>query len=163
MTKLLVISDTHNDKYNLNKVIKTEPNIDNVVFLGDGISEIDETFINSRTPLYSVAGNCDTDYFIPSQKIINIENTKIFITHGHFYDVKVTLKNVAKEAKANGCNYALIGHTHEQTDETIDGVRIVNPGAVSFFGHYAVVTVDNDSIDVELKGVGNPYESLRNV
>lgn len=45
----------------------------------------------------------------------------------------------------------------------IDGVRIVNPDTVSFFGYYAIVTVDNDSIDVELKGVGNPYESLRNV
>lgn len=48
MTKLLVISDTHNDKFNLNKVIKTEPNIDDVVFLGDGMAEIEETFINSR-------------------------------------------------------------------------------------------------------------------
>lgn len=163
MTKLLVISDTHNDKYNLNKVIKNEPNIDNVVFLGDGMSNIEEVFFNSRTTLYSVAGNCDTDYFIPSEKIINIENTKIFITHGHFYDVKITLKNVVKEAKSKGCNFAFIGHTHEQTDETIDGVRIINPGSVSFFGHYAIITVDNDNIDVELKGVGNPYESLHNV
>ncbi|MGN0522865.1 MAG: metallophosphoesterase family protein [Eubacterium sp.] len=163
MTKILVISDTHNDKYNLNKVIKNEPNIDNVVFLGDGMADIEYIFINSRKPLYSVAGNCDTDFIIPSKKIINIENTKIFITHGHFYDVKVTFKNVAEEAKSKGCNFAFIGHTHEQTDETIDGVRIINPGSVSFFGHYAIVTVDNDNIDVEFKRAGNPYESLRNV
>ena len=160
LTRLLVLSDTHKDKYNLNKVIEGEQNVDGVVFLGDGMSEIDDAFINSDKPLYLVAGNCDTDYYISSERVIEFENVRVFITHGHFYDVKLTLKNVVEVAKQKGCEYAFIGHTHEQADEIVDGVRVINPGSVSFFAHYAVVTVDKDKLDVELKGVGNPYENL---
>lgn len=63
----------------------------------------------------------------------------------------------------------LISDTHKdrfnlnkviEKEPNVDGVHVINPGAVSFFGHYAVVTVDKDKLDVELKGVGNPYENI---
>lgn len=155
MTKLLLISDSHRDKQALSKIIKNEPNFDRVIFLGDGIEDVEDAFLTSSKPIIFVAGNCDTDYCISSERVINVEDINIFITHGHFYDVKLTFKNVAQAAKSKDCSVAFIGHTHIQTEELVDGVRIINPGSVSFFGNYAIITIDNDKLDVELKGLKN--------
>ncbi len=155
MTKLLLISDSHRDKQTLSKIIKNEKDFDRVIFLGDGIEDIEDAFLTSSKPITSVAGNCDTDYCISSERVIRVENINIFITHGHFYDVKLTFKNVAQAAKSKDCSVAFIGHTHIQTEELVDGVRIINPGSVSFIGNYAIITIDNDKLDVELKGLKN--------
>ena len=105
MTKLLLISDSHRDKQTLSKIIKNEPNFDRVIFLGDGIEDVEDAFLTSSKPIVSVAGNCDTDYCISSERVIKVEDINIFITHGHFYDVKLTLKNVAKTAKSKTLQY----------------------------------------------------------
>lgn len=155
MTRLLLISDSHRDKQTLSKIIRNEQDFDRVIFLGDGIEDVEDAFLSSSKPITFVAGNCDTDYCISSERVIKIENINIFITHGHFYDVKLTFKNVAQAAKSKECSVAFIGHTHIQTDETVDGVSIVNPGSVSFLGNYAIITIDNDKLNVELKGLKN--------
>lgn len=155
MTRLLLISDSHRDKQTLSKIIRNEQDFDRVIFLGDGIEDVEDAFLSSSKPITFVAGNCDTDYCISSERVIKIENINIFITHGHFYDVKLTFKNVAQAAKSKECLVAFIGHTHIQTDETVDGVRIVNPGSASFLGNYAIITIDNDKLNVELKGLKN--------
>lgn len=155
MTRLLLISDSHRDKQTLSKIIRNEQDFDRVIFLGDGIEDVEDAFLSSSKPITFVAGNCDTDYCISSERVIKIENINIFITHGHFYDVKLTFKNIAKTAKSKDCSVAFIGHTHIQTAETVEGIRIINPGSVSYLGNYAIITIDNDKLDVELKGLKN--------
>lgn len=155
MTKLLLISDSHRDKQTLSKIIKNEPNFDRVIFLGDGIEDVEDAFLTSSKPITSVAGNCDTDCCISSERVVKVENINIFITHGHFYDVKLTFKNVAQAAKSKECSVAFIGHTHIPTNDLVEGIRIINPGSVSYLGNYAIITIDNDKLDVELKGLEN--------
>lgn len=155
MTRLLLISDSHRDKQTLSKIIRNEQDFDRVIFLGDGIEDVEDAFLSSSKPITFVAGNCDTDYCISSERVIKIENINIFVTHGHFYDVKLTLKNVTQAAKSKDCSVAFIGHTHIQTDETVDGIRIINPGSISYLGNYAIITIDNDKLNVELKGLKN--------
>jgi len=104
---------------------------------------------------YAVAGNCDyrnVDY--PNQVHMKLGGIHFFMIHGHRYS----------ELKQNGDYYRTLmlarqfaaevlihGHTHIQTDQMIDGIRVVNPGAARN-GAYAVIDItDENAIDVKLK------------
>ena len=149
MTKVLLLSDEHNDRLNLNKILAQENDADVIIFLGDGLEDVKDALLMSQKPFHYVAGNCDVDAVAPLTKVIEIEKTKILITHGHIYDAKLTSKFIANAAIENGCSYAFVGHTHIQDDEIIKEIRVINPGAVSYFGNYAIVTIDSDDLKVE--------------
>ncbi len=52
---------------------------------------------------------------------------------------------LVEEAKKNSCALALFGHTHEQYEDYIDGVRLFNPGALSK-GDYGVAEIRGKDI-----------------
>lgn len=54
---------------------------------------------------------------------ISVDGTRIAFTHGH-------LPGALRTAMASGAKYLIHGHTHERRDEVVDGVRIINPGAL---------------------------------
>lgn len=148
VTKALLLSDEHNDRLNFNKILTKENDADVIIFLGDGLQDVKVALPMSQKPFYYVAGNCDGDAVAPFTKVIEIEKTKILITHGHIYDAKITSKFIANAAIENGCSYAFVGHTHIQDDEIIKEVRVINPGAISYFGNYAIVKIDHDDLNV---------------
>ena len=55
------------------------------------------------------------------------------LTHGHYYYVSVGTRDLVEDAKANGCNVVMFGHTHipfvNQDDPEL---TILNPGSLSF-------------------------------
>ena len=54
---------------------------------------------------------------------IEVDGTRIAFTHGH-------LPAAMRSAMASGARFLVHGHTHERRDEVVDGVRILNPGAL---------------------------------
>jgi len=78
---------------------------------------------------------------------------RFMLTHGHKYGVKSSLGYAAMTARNQGAKVLLYGHTHIADDsviESADGaVRAVNPGSVRMC-EYAVITVDNGEVTVEL-------------
>jgi putative phosphoesterase len=54
---------------------------------------------------------------------IEADGTRIAFTHGH-------LPAAMRSAMASGARFLVHGHTHERRDEVVDGVRILNPGAL---------------------------------
>lgn len=54
---------------------------------------------------------------------VAVDGTRIAFTHGH-------LPAALRAAMASGAAYLVHGHTHERRDEVVDGVRIINPGAL---------------------------------
>ena len=116
MTKLLILSDSHNSRLALENILATEADsIDALIFLGDGLRDLEQalTFYPSLRA-YAVAGNCDFG---------------ALDTHGHMYGVKYDLDTLADAAAARGANVALFGHTHIPVAEERGGVFLFNPGS----------------------------------
>ena len=56
--KLIVISDTHGRPSRILEVLKRHPSYDALIFLGDGLRDID--YVSDEIHgLYAVRGNCD--------------------------------------------------------------------------------------------------------
>lgn len=162
--KYLVCADIHTYLNNLTKAIDSvgRDNIDGVIFAGD--LESDWSELRSRVKpiprLYYVYGNNDA-YFnhrdpenIPEERILKICGHSILLTHGNKYHVP-RLKMLVSAAKKKGCGIVIFGHTHKAVDDTVSGVRLLNPGALMSRptgqkGSYMVLDLfDDGAVSVE--------------
>lgn len=128
--KILVLSDSHS------KVVTMDTTeYDYIIHCGDyGCSKL------KKEVLY-VRGNCDLDG--PKEICTEIENRKVYITHGDLYRVKFgydRLRYRALELKANLCFF---GHTHRADMFIMDDIIFINPGAYQN-GYYVII--DEESI-----------------
>lgn len=131
--RILVVSDTHGREENLIKVLEENGTPDYLLHLGD--SECGEEYMRSivKCPLHMVSGNCDFFTQLPKTKIIELGGCKIMMTHGHYYYVSVGTRDLVEEAKTNGCNVAMFGHTHRPfIDQSDEELTVLNPGSLSF-------------------------------
>lgn len=130
--KLLVLSDTHGEYQSLINVLLAEPDVDAIVFLGDGLSE---AYLLEREescpPVYLVRGNCDFSFAEPTEAFTAFGGVTTFYTHGNGYDVKSTTVGLKAAARARGADMVLFGHTHTAFYEYDDGLHVFNPGSLS--------------------------------
>lgn len=158
MTKILVMSDTHGDTTLAEKALRTNPDVDIVIHLGDYCKDV-----NRLQQLYPdirfeyVYGNCDFMIGnVPVEKLIEVEGQRIFLTHGHRYSVKWGIEKLQDKAHNDNIQLLLFGHTHMQQLTYGPGHIILNPGSISEprgndEESYAIVIIDNEKINVELK------------
>lgn len=151
--KILVVSDSHGNFKDFYHICKREsPEV--VLFLGDltkDVYEILDVFPNIE--FHVVRGNCDYDDLnTEDEKIIMLENFKIFLTHGHMYQVKRNYRLIS--AKLKNADIVLFGHTHAQyIKETEDGI-LFNPGAL-ILGSYGLIEITNNKeIKIKHKNLG---------
>ena len=93
MRQFLIVSDTHGDLIGMRGTIKAHPDIDTIIHLGDFCK--DARIIKNEYPhinIISVMGNCDFYADMPEEIIFEIEGKRIFITHGHYFNVKRNIK-----------------------------------------------------------------------
>ena len=147
--KLAIFSDTHgySDKM-INAVHMASP--DMIVHLGDGeadVIELKEVF--PQIPIVNVRGNCDMFSVSPETELFNLGNLKLFITHGHLFNVKRSKTILVDRAKFLNANIVMYGHTHISDCYKEDGLNVINPGACGYASNssYAEVSI-SDSGDV---------------
>lgn len=131
--KILIVSDTHGYEENLCSVLSSGSYPDYVFHLGD--SECGGEGIRRivRCPLYIVAGNCDFFTDLPRKAVVELGGCRMLLTHGHCHYVTLGTDELARDARRNGCNVAIFGHTHKPViEERPDGLTILNPGSLSF-------------------------------
>ena len=148
MTKLLILSDSHNSRLAIENILAAEADsIDALIFLGDGLRDLEQalTFYPSLRA-YAVAGNCDFGALEPLDGLAAFDGVVVFYTHGHMYGVKYDLDTLADAAAARGANVALFGHTHIPVAEERGGVFLFNPGSCGrcYTGPntYGILTLD---------------------
>lgn len=133
MKKITVVSDSHGNRRALDGLFKIFSESDIIIHLGD--TSADGNYILSGFPQALVInGNCDPVKLGDDERVIQAEDVKIFACHGHLYSVKTTLSRLAARAKELGCEIALYGHTHRAREDFIDGVTLINPGALYRYG-----------------------------
>ena len=157
--KVLLLSDSHGNARIMQEIISAfGPECNAICFCGDGLLDLVETLelgffdkdFGAKIPpvVYFVRGNGDnststifTDQripiVVPEFQEITIAGKKIFLTHGHRYNVYYGNKDLRVEAIRRGMDIAWYGHTHVpnslRSHVTRDGrndfLGISNPGS----------------------------------
>ena len=63
--------------------------------------------------------------------ILTFDPYRIFITHGHRYNVYSDRDILKQNARLQGCDIAMYGHTHVPEIDLEDDVWVLNPGSIA--------------------------------
>lgn len=126
-----LISDSHGNTMAIDKALEQAGHIDMWLHAGDMIEDAEYLSMVTDARVVNVSGNCDWfNRSAPDEQVIEAEGHKIFLTHGHLYDVKRGTGALRRAAEAKGADVAVYGHSHVANIE--DGpLLVVNPGSVS--------------------------------
>ena len=156
MKKLVIISDTHGSAKGVDSVRALIAENDYCIHLGDGAGDMRTLWREYPDKIYVVQGNCAFFSPYPTEGELEIEQVKIFYTHGHAYGVKSGLGRLALEAKRRGCEIALYGHTHRASIDEMDGVTLINPGSLKLpfgkGGSYCYLVVNGKKLTPVIVG-----------
>ena len=129
--KIGLISDTHGNFQAIDKAVSLAQNVEMWLHMGDCVPDAEYLQTVSSVPVCGVAGNCDWPTGdICYERIVEVADYKIFITHGHNYGVRYTQEYIMEAAESQGADIAIYGHTH--IVEYLTGPPILlNPGSAS--------------------------------
>ena len=133
--RAIVLSDSHNNTASCERAISSvgEKNIDMIIHLGDIARDVEYLeMLYYPIPVVSVLGNNDFLRRGDYERVIDFDNHKIFICHGHTQSVNYGLEKLETTARRKGCVAAFYGHTHQsKLEKKEDGFFILNPGSTS--------------------------------
>lgn len=131
MTTIVVLSDSHGNRRDIEALFPVMKESDIIIHLGD--TSQDGSFIRAKFPdkTYLLNGNCDFVKSGENELVLKVEDVKILACHGHLYSVKSTPQRLVNRAKELDCAVALYGHTHSACEQQIDDVLTINPGTMS--------------------------------
>ncbi|MCU9614051.1 metallophosphoesterase [Caldibacillus lycopersici] len=125
--KVLICSDSHGLTNELMEVKKKHQEVDVYIHCGD--SELD--FNDPAIQGYQVVrGNCDYGNDFPEQLMVDLGKDKLFVTHGHLYQVKSSLMSLKYKALENQATIVCFGHSHILGFEMMEGILFINPGSI---------------------------------
>ncbi|KAB7708593.1 YfcE family phosphodiesterase [Bacillus aerolatus] len=149
--KVLVVSDSHGWSEILTELKERyEKEVDVMVHCGDSELSDDDPAIAGYIV---VRGNCDTEDEFPYDVVEGVGGRRIFVTHGHRYDVKLSLMKLKYKAQEYGADFVFFGHSHLLGAEKIDDAIFLNPGSITLprgrrEKTYAIVEVDKQQAAV---------------
>ncbi len=148
--KILVFSDSHGTLNYMEEAVHLETP-DHLIHLGDYTR--DSALLAQRfphIPLHFVAGNCDYGDPAPTEQSITLDGVRLFLTHGHRYQVKYMYLRAIYAALEKNAQILLFGHTHRAECFQEKVLWAMNPGAAKS-GSYGVITVSDGAFQLELK------------
>lgn len=149
--KILVLSDSHAGLSFMRRAIRAvKP--DAVVHLGDYYDDAEAmSEENPSIRFHMVPGNCDRHRMIryePDILCYDVCGVRLYMTHGHNHQVKMTRLRLVADARAVGAAAALYGHTHVADCQQLeDGMWLLNPGSCgSSGGSVGLIETDGEKI-----------------
>lgn len=144
--RILVMSDSHGDKYSPLLAVKNHPDATYVIHLGDGERDLENCKETYPDKIYiQVKGNCDFASELNAVETISLGGKKLYITHGYLEQVKYGLTNLFFRAKEKRADIVLFGHTHKLFKDYYDNMHIFNPGSIRE-GRYGVIDIEENGI-----------------
>lgn len=128
--RIVVFSDTHGRISKCISAMERFGKVDMIIHLGDIMRDAEDLKAYFETvPVQAVCGNCELPGGNSAEKTFEVCGKKIYMTHGHIYNVKSTLREIADKVKSEGADIGLFGHTHKSFDGDAYGARLLNPGS----------------------------------
>ncbi|TLS39205.1 metallophosphoesterase family protein [Pseudalkalibacillus caeni] len=126
--KALIVSDNHGSKELLQTVLKRHgTDADVMIHCGDSELPADS---EEMQPFIKVAGNCDVDPQYPNEVTKELGGIPFFVTHGHHYNVKMSLMNLMYKAEETAATVICYGHSHIAQSFQENGKIFINPGSI---------------------------------
>lgn len=126
--KVLVVSDTHGSKKELQRVLKRHrEEVDTVIHCGDSELTSEDTILSG---IHIVEGNVDMPGQFPAEVAVEVEGITIYAAHGHLLNVKSDIQPIAREAEKKGASLVCSGHSHIAAAEVYQNRLFVNPGSL---------------------------------
>lgn len=146
--RILVFSDSHKNISDCEKIVNNTLGVDMIIHAGDHSS--DAAWLKKifpEIPIKYVNGNCDY-ISAPYELIIEAENFKIFLTHGHSYHAKSEerYQTLIDKAVSSGCDCVVFGHTHIPYNDASGKITVLNPGSVKYTKTYGVIEIENGKL-----------------
>ncbi len=150
--KIFILSDTHGEIAAAERLIREE-RPDQVLHLGDCIRDAEAlAYLFPTLPVCAVPGNNDWFSDEEKEKTLVLQGHKLFLCHGHTTGVRGSTALQVKKATERGCDISLFGHTHTPYSEVEGGIRVFNPGSLTFGGTYGMMTLKpGEEPQLELK------------
>ena len=162
---LLIVSDSHGNFRAIDRAIALQDALpasqrpDYILFLGDGLSDLDRLTIPVGTSLLAVSGNCDgfSTEGEPELRMPVFANKRTVMMHGHRFSVKYGVGRAVAFAVAQNADILLYGHTHQPLAEQYGagdvayGIRlskpllVFNPGSIRE-GSFGIVSITEQGI-----------------
>ncbi len=157
--KLIVISDSHGRADRVREVAARHKDAEAILFLGDGIRDLELVDPVASRAICAVRGNCDIFSLLSDEKneiseerLLVFGDRHILMMHGHTKGVKGGLENALSYAYGRGADILLFGHTHIPLEKyfpegsIVDGITLerpmyaFNPGSLgeSYFGYIEI-------------------------
>lgn len=150
-----VMSDSHGDYQAIEKAVKKIGVVDLWLHAGDCCT--DAEFLKTLTGIQTiaVAGNCDwPNPQAEVDEFIEVDGLKLWLTHGHRYEVKLNTHLLVDSAKQQAVNIAIYGHTHILENRHYGDVLVLNPGSVArpYFGapSFMKLRIEKQVVTVEV-------------
>lgn len=151
--KILIVSDTHRNEDNLIKALENEKSLDLLIHCGDveGAEYEIEHYAGCKTVF--VSGNNDFFSRLPREVELQVEEYKVWVTHGHNYYVNTNPEYIKTEARVRGIDIVVYGHTHRPFVEKNEDLITINPGSLTYPRQegrrpsYAVMEVEKEHIE----------------
>lgn len=144
--RILVMSDSHGEKYDPLLAVKQQPEAKYVIHLGDGEHDLDRCKEKYPDKIYiQVKGNCDFGSQLNAVETISLGGKKIYITHGYLENVKYGLTNLFFRSKETQADIVLYGHTHTACHDYYENMHIFNPGSIRE-GKYGVIDIEDNGV-----------------
>ncbi|WP_028392142.1 metallophosphoesterase family protein [Bacillus cihuensis] len=126
--KVGIMSDSHGLTSEVEQIkLRHQAEVD--VFIHCGDSELEKADAVMER-LLAVKGNCDYDAAYPDYVVETIGDLRLLVTHGHLYNVKMTIMNLSYKADEEQADIICFGHSHIAGSEMIDGRLYINPGSI---------------------------------
>ena len=142
--RILVFSDSHKNVDACARVIENIIGVEAVLHAGDHASdcaELEKLF--PQIKFFYVPGNCDF-CAMPSELLVELEQKRIFLTHGHGYAVKYDSDyyTIINKGASENADLVVFGHTHIPVCDFSKNPPILNPGSIKHTGTYGVIEIE---------------------
>ncbi|MFC2316214.1 MAG: YfcE family phosphodiesterase [Selenomonas massiliensis] len=131
--KIGIVSDSHGNTSVFETMLAVPGAREAELWLhaGDFAPDADDLEILSGRRVARVLGNCDLFMDgVYDETVVEAAGHRIFLTHGHLFNVRFDTMMLAEAARTAGADIAVYGHTHIALEEHGD-VTVLNPGSIA--------------------------------
>lgn len=126
-----IMSDTHGDMAAIRRAVAAAGPVD--MWLHGGDYSQDSNFLAELTglPVTAVRGNCDGAVDTKLDEYIEIGQLRLWLTHGHRFEAKERIAELAWWADRYAAKVVIFGHTHVALTIWQNEILVINPGSPS--------------------------------